>query len=100
MKNKNHILKQKFEDLKVKLSEKKFDEVINECEEILKNNDNPVFFNLLCLAYMNKKQFEKAKHMNTINLNSKNPDFYNNLGMQSIQKCLNIKRLMKHTKKD
>ena len=37
MKNKNHILKQKFEDLKVKLSEKKFDEVINECEEILKS---------------------------------------------------------------
>ena len=83
MKNKNHILKQKFEDLKVKLSKKKFDEVINECEEILKNNDNPVFFNLLCLAYMNKKQFEKAVNImnQAINLNSKNPDFYNNLGM-------------------
>ena len=80
MKNKNYILKQKFEDLKVKLSEKKFDEVINECEEILKNNDNPVFFNLLCLAYMNKKQFEKAVNImnQAINLNSKNPDFSEN----------------------
>ena len=32
---------------------------------------------------MNKKQFEKAVNImnQAINLNSKNPDFYNNLGM-------------------
>tara|TARA_B100000989_G_scaffold32917_1_gene21008 strand:+ start:19376 stop:20896 length:1521 start_codon:yes stop_codon:yes gene_type:complete len=83
MKEKDINLKEKFESLKVKLSKQKFSEVINECEKILKDNNNPVFYNLLCLAYMNSKEFYKAIEImqKGFKIYPNNPDFYNNLGM-------------------
>ena len=53
-------LKKKFEELKKKFLEKKYDRVIEECNSILKNNDIDVFYNLLCLSYNSKGKTNKA----------------------------------------
>ncbi len=76
-------LKKKFEELKKKILEKKNDEVIKQCNVILKNNKIDVFYNLLCLAYNNKNNYTKAiEVMNeALKKNPKNIDFLNNLGM-------------------
>ena len=76
-------LKKKFEDLKTKIIQKKNDEVIEECNIILKDNKVDVFYNLLCLAYNNKNDFKKAIEIMNAALreNPKNVDFLNNLGM-------------------
>ena len=76
-------LKKKFEELKKKILEKKNDEVIEECNLILKDNKIDVFYNLLCIAYNNKNNFNKAiEVMNeALKKNPKNVDFLNNLGM-------------------
>ena len=76
-------LKKKFEDLKTKIIQKKNDEVIKECNIILKDNKVDVFYNLLCLAYNNKNDFKKAIEIMNAALreNPKNVDFLNNLGM-------------------
>ena len=76
-------LKKKFEILKKKFMEKKYDEVIEECSLILKNNNIDVFYNLLCLAYNNKGETYKAIDImnRALKKNPKNSDFLNNLGM-------------------
>ena len=53
-------LKNKFEELKKKFLEKKYDEVIEECNLVLKKNKIDVFYNLLCLSYNNKNNIVKA----------------------------------------
>ena len=52
-------LKNKFEELK-KIFRKKNDEVIEECNLVLKKNKIDVFYNLLCLSYNNKNNILKA----------------------------------------
>ena len=76
-------LKEKFEELKKKFLDNENDEVIKECKKILKKNKIDVFYNLLCLAYNNKGDSNKAiEVMNeALKHNPKNPDFYNNIGM-------------------
>ena len=76
-------LKEKFEVLKKKLLENKNGEVIKECKSILKKDKIDVFYNLLCLAYNNQGDSNKAiEVMNeALKHNPKNPDFYNNIGM-------------------
>ena len=76
-------LKEKFELLKKKLLENKNDEVIKECKNILKKDKIDVFYNLLCLAYNNLGDSNKAiEVMNeALKHNPKNPDFYNNIGL-------------------
>ena len=76
-------LKEKFEELREKFKKNKNDEVIKECKKILKENKIDVFYNLLCLAYNNKGNSNKAiEVMNeALKHNPKNPDFYNNIGM-------------------
>ena len=54
------IFKEKFEELKKKFLEKKYDEVIQGCSLILRNNNIDVFYNLLCLAYNNKGETYKS----------------------------------------
>ena len=53
-------LKEKFEELKKKFQDNENDEVIKECKKILKKNKIDVFYNLLCLAYNNKGDSNKA----------------------------------------
>ena len=53
-------LKNKFEELKKKFLEKKYDEVIEECNLVLKKNKIDVFYNLLCLAYNKKSETYKS----------------------------------------
>ena len=76
-------LKNKFEELKKKYLEKKNDEVIEECNDILKKNKIDVFYNLLCLAHNNKGNFLEAIDVmkNALKQNPKNADFFNNIGM-------------------
>ena len=76
-------LKNKFEELKKKYLEKKNDEVIKECNDILKKNKIDVFYNLLCLAHNNKGNFLEAIDVmkNALKKNPKNADFFNNIGM-------------------
>ena len=76
-------LKNKFEELKKKYLQKKNDEVIEECNKILKKNKIDVFYNLLCLAYNNKGNFLEAINVmkNALKQNPKNADFFNNIGM-------------------
>ena len=76
-------LKEKFEVLKKKLLENKNGEVIKECKSILKKDKIDVFYNLLCLAYNNLGDSNKAiEVMNeALKHNPKNPDFYNNIGL-------------------
>ena len=76
-------LKEKFEELKKKFIENKNDEVIRECKNILKKDKIDVFYNLLCLAYNNLGDSNKAiEVMNeALKHNPKNPDFYNNIGL-------------------
>ena len=76
-------LKKKFDELKKKFLENKNDEVIKECEKILKENKIDVFYNLLCLAFNNKGETYKAIDImnEALSHNSKNTDFYNNIGM-------------------
>ena len=76
-------LKEKFEELREKFQKNKNDEVIKECKKILKENKIDVFYNLLCLAYNNIGDSNKAiEVMNeALKHNPKNPDFYNNIGM-------------------
>ena len=57
---KTEDLQVKFEILKKKISDQKNDEVINECNLILKNNKIDAFYNLLCIAYSNKNNINKA----------------------------------------
>ena len=73
----------KFEELKKKYLEKKNDEVIEECNDILKKNKIDVFYNLLCLAHNNKGNFLEAINVmkNALKQNPKNADFFNNIGM-------------------
>ena len=56
-------LKNKFEELKKKFLEKKFDEVIEECNLVLKKNKIDVFYNLLCLSYNNKNNIAKINQL-------------------------------------
>ena len=76
-------LKKKFEKLKKKFLEKQYNEVIEECILILRNNNIDVFYNLLCLAYNNKGETYKAIDImnEALKKNPKNADFLNNLGM-------------------
>ena len=76
-------LKNKFEELKKKYLQKKNDEVIEECNNILKKNKIDVFYNLLCLAHNNKGNFLEAINVmkNALKQNPKNADFFNNIGM-------------------
>ena len=76
-------LQKKFEELKKKYFDNKNDEVIEECNNILKKNKIDVFYNLLCLAYNNKGNFLKAIDIMNEALKRKpnNVDFLNNLGM-------------------
>ena len=76
-------LKEKFEVLKKKLLENKNGEVIKECKSILKKDKIDVFYNLLCLAYNNQGDSNKAVEVmnEALKHNPKNPDFYNNIGM-------------------
>ena len=76
-------LNEKFEELKKKFLENKNDEVIRECKNILKKDKIDVFYNLLCLAYNNLGDSNKAiEVMNeALKHNPKNPDFYNNIGL-------------------
>ena len=76
-------LKKKFERLKKKFLEKQYNEVIEECILILRNNNVDVFYNLLCLAYNNKGETYKAIDImnEALKENPKNADFLNNLGM-------------------
>ena len=76
-------LKNKFEELKKKFLEKKYDEVIEECNLILKKNKVDVFYNLLCLSYNNKNNIAKAIDVMELALKNSpnNVDFLNNLGM-------------------
>ena len=76
-------LKNKFEDLKKKFLEKKFDEVIDECNLVLKKNKIDVFYNLLCLSYNNKNNIAKAIDVmeSALEDSPNNIDFLNNLGM-------------------
>ena len=75
-------LNEKFEELKKKFLENKNDEVIRECKNILKKNKIDVFYNLLCLAYNNLGDSNKAiEVMNeALALNPNHPDFLNNMG--------------------
>ncbi len=77
------LLKKKFEELKKKFLEKKYDEVIEESSLILKNNNIDVFYNLICLAYNNKGETYKAIDImnKALKKSPKNSDFLNNLGM-------------------
>ena len=76
-------LKNKFEELKKKYLQKKNDEVIEECNNILKKNKIDVFYNLLCLAHNNKGNFLEAINVmkDALKQNPKNADFFNNIGM-------------------
>ena len=76
-------LKNKFEELKKRFLEKKYDEVIKECNLILKKNKVDVFYNLLCLSYNNKNNIVKAIDVMELALidNPNNTDFLNNLVM-------------------
>ncbi len=76
-------LKNKFEVLKKKFLEKKFDEVIEECNLVLKKNKIDVFYNLLCLSYNNKNNIAKAIDVmeSALEDSPNNIDFLNNLGM-------------------
>ena len=76
-------LKNKFEELKKKFLEKKNDEVIEECNNILKKNKIDVFYNLLCLAHNNKGNFLEAIDVmkKALKQSPKNVDFLNNIGM-------------------
>ena len=76
-------LENKFEELKKKYLEKKNDEVIEECNDILKKNKIDVFYNLLCLAHNNKGNFLEAINVmkDALKQNPKNADFFNNIGM-------------------
>ncbi len=76
-------LKNKFEELKKKFLEKKFDEVIEECNLVLKKNKIDVFYNLLCLSYNNKNNIAKAIDVmeSALEDSPNNIDFLNNLGM-------------------
>ena len=76
-------LKKKLEKLKKKFLERQYNEVIEECILILRNNNVDVFYNLLCLAFNNKGETYKAIDImnEALNHNSKNADFYNNIGM-------------------
>ena len=76
-------LKNKFEELKKKFLEKKNDEVIEECNNILKKNKIDVFYNLLCLAHNNKGNFLEAIDVmkEALKQSPKNVDFLNNIGM-------------------
>ncbi len=76
-------LKKKFEELKKKFLENKNDEIITECKNILKKNKIDVFYNLLCLAHNKKGETYKsiAVMKEALKHNSKNADFYNNIGM-------------------
>ena len=73
-------LENKFEELKKKYLEKKNDEVIEGCNDILKKNKIDVFYNLLCLAHNNKGNFLEAINVmkNALKQNPKNADFFNN----------------------
>mgnify|MGYP005750270001 CR=1 FL=1 len=75
-------LKKKFEELKNKYLKKKNDEVIEECNKILKSNKIDVFYNLLCLALNNKGNFLEAINvmMDALKQNPENADFFNNIG--------------------
>ena len=72
--------KEKFERLKKKFLEKQYDEVIEKCTLILRNNNIEVFYNLLCLAYNNKGETYKAIDImkEALKKNPKNVDFLNN----------------------
>ena len=76
-------LKKKFEELKNKYLKKKNDEVIEECNKILKSNKIDVFYNLLCLALNNKGNFLEAIDVmkEALKQSPKNVDFLNNIGM-------------------
>ena len=76
-------LRNKFEILKKKISEQKNEEVIKECNLILKDNKIDAFYNLLCIAYSNKNNINKAisTMKEALKKNPKNEDFLNNLGM-------------------
>ncbi len=76
-------LKNKFEELKKKFLEKKYDEVIEECNLVLKKNKIDVFYNLLCLSYNNKNNIVKAIDVmeSALEDSPNNIDFLNNLGM-------------------
>ncbi len=82
--NKHELnLKIKFEELKKKYLEKKNDEVIEECNNILKKNKIDVFYNLLCLAHNSKGNFMEAINVmsNALKKYPRNADFFNNIGM-------------------
>ena len=76
-------LQKKFEELKKKYFDNKNDEVIEECNNILKKNKIDVFYNLLCLSYNNKGNFLKAISImdEALKQNPNNIDFLNNMGM-------------------
>ena len=76
-------LENKFEELKKKYLEKKNDEVIEGCNDILKKNKIDVFYNLLCLAHNNKGNFLEAIDVmkEALKQSPKNVDFLNNIGM-------------------
>ena len=76
-------LKSKFEELKKKFLGGKYDEVIEECNLVLKKNKIDVFYNLLCLSYNNKNNITKAISVmeSALKVNPNNIDFLNNLGM-------------------
>ena len=76
-------LQKKFDELKKKYFDNKNDEVIEECNNILKKNKIDVFYNLLCLSYNNKGNFLKAIGImgEALKQNPNNIDFLNNMGM-------------------
>ena len=86
-------LQKKFEELKKKYFDNRNDEVIEECNNILKKNKIDVFYNLLCLAYNNKGNFLKAIDImnDALKQSPNNVEFLNNMGM-SMQIFINIKR--------
>ena len=73
-------LKNKFEELKKRFLEKKYDEVIKECNLVLEKKKIDVFYNLLCLSYNNKNDITKAINVMELALKNipNNVDFLNN----------------------
>ena len=76
-------LQKKFKELQKKYFDNKNDEVIKECNNVLKQYKIDVFYNLLCLAYNNKGNFLKAIDImnEALKQNPNNVDFLNNMGM-------------------
>ena len=76
-------LKKEVQVLINKFKSQKYDEVINTCLALLKNNNNDFLWNLLGMSFQNKSQYSKSISCfkNSIKLNSNNIAALNNLGI-------------------